>query len=71
VDAYESGLFNELGGVPHLTVHDELDNSYHPDTWKALKRLQTCMEEAITLNVPIVLDMESGSNWANVRRMKI
>ncbi|RLD02263.1 MAG: hypothetical protein DRI32_08980, partial [Chloroflexi bacterium] len=69
--AYEDGIFDELGGVPQLTVHDELDTSYHPDHRKAAVRLKQCMEEAIQLKVPVILDMEAGSNWASVKKINL
>jgi len=68
LEAYESGIFNELGGPPHLTVHDELDTSYHPDCWRAAKRLKECMEETIQLSVPVILDVEVGPSWAAVEK---
>jgi len=66
--AWEDGLFNEERlGAPHLTVHDELDLSYHPDMEGDIKDLKFIMEQAVQLNVPIVVDEEYGTNWGDVK----
>jgi len=68
--AWEDGLFvpSRLG-APHLTVHDELDFSYHPDMRKDLDNLKIIMQEAIQLSVPIIVDEEFGTNWGNVKEI--
>ena len=69
-DAYKAGIFNTL--VPHLTVHDELDNS-KPKTKEgneAVLELKHIMENCIELSIPIIADVEEGPNWGNVKEFK-
>ena len=66
VGAYNEGIF-ERTGYPHITVHDELDFSYHPDLKKDFDDLRECMENAIQLKVPVVMDMETGPDWGHVK----
>lgn len=64
VEAYESGVFDELGMV-QLTVHDELDGSM-PRTDRAkeaLRYLKQVMEDCVQLLVPLVADVSTGLNW--------
>ncbi len=64
VDAYNAGIFETL--VPHLFVHDEIDNSV-PKTAEgseALQELENIMECAIELTVPLKVDTHTGINWA-------
>jgi DNA polymerase I-like protein with 3'-5' exonuclease and polymerase domains len=64
VQAYESGVFDELGMV-QLTVHDELDGSM-PKTRRArqaLRELQDILEKCVDLKVPLVVDVSTGPNW--------
>ena len=67
VDAYEKGLYNIL--VPHLTVHDELDQSVPPtkEGKEALLELKRTMEETIKFKVPIIADVEIGPSWGQLR----
>jgi DNA polymerase I-like protein with 3'-5' exonuclease and polymerase domains len=65
--AYEAGIFDIL--IPHLTVHDELDNSI-PRTKEgveAYKELQHILEYSIELRVPIIAVPEIGKNWHDVK----
>lgn len=69
VDCYESGVFDVL--VPHLTVHDEMDVSI-PRTSigrEAFIEMKRTMENTIEFRVPIVVDVESGPNWARVKEV--
>lgn len=64
----QSGVF-DYTGVPRLTVHDELDFSVRDDTpemREAFKFIQHTMERAVTLRVPVFVDMETGPNWGKV-----
>jgi DNA polymerase-1 len=66
VEAEEKGLWDVL--TLHLTVHDENDFSI-PQTkegMEAAKELERCMQTSLSLNVPIGIDMETGTNWGNV-----
>jgi DNA polymerase I-like protein with 3'-5' exonuclease and polymerase domains len=64
--AYEEGVFEELGGPPHLTVHDELVFSFNFDKGAALKELLHIMNTAIKLKVPVMTDLKVGKDWANM-----
>ena len=51
-----------------LQVHDELLLECPPeeaDTAAAL--LKRCMEEVITLNVPLLAEVHRGANWAEAK----
>lgn len=53
--------FEELGAVPLLQVHDELDYSV-PDREFA-EKLKVGMETCVQLQVPIVAELEYGDHW--------
>lgn len=66
VDIWNSGVCDEIG-VPHLTVHDELDYSY-PDTKKgraAIAEVKHMMENVIKISVPLIADLKTGPNWGD------
>ena len=65
VDAYEAGLFKEI--TPLITVHDELDVSAAPGKEHIVKELVNIMENCIELKVPLVVDIESGPSWGEVK----
>ena len=47
-----------------MQVHDELVFDVHKDEVEALKPLvKKCMEEAVEISVPLVVDMSSGKDW--------
>ncbi len=47
-----------------LQVHDELVFEVPPDEYDVLKpKIQTIMESAIALAVPLAVEMNTGSNW--------
>ncbi len=58
VDCYKAGY------VPNITVHDELDFA-DIENDKQIKEISEIMVNAIKLKVPIILDVELGSNWGN------
>lgn len=62
VDAWEAGLLDRMG-YPHALIHDEFLFSYHPDLQKEFAEFKECIENAIPLKVPVLLGMETGSNW--------
>lgn len=65
VDAWEAGLFSEIG-APHLTVHDELDGSFDPGIKshvEALEGVKHIMETCVDLRVPLRADGGIGDNW--------
>jgi DNA polymerase-1 len=68
VEYWESGVMDVLG-VPHLTVHDELDGSM-PDTpigWEAFHEVSYIMENCVKIKVPIMADSGTGTNWAEAK----
>ena len=70
LDAYKAGVFERIG-YPHVTVHDELDNSYHPDLKRGFYELQWYIENAIKTKVPIIMDAEVGPNWGKVSSINL
>lgn len=66
VNIWESGICDVLG-APHLTVHDELDGSYHDDKAgrEALRELKHLMENVVKLMVPLRVDAATGANWGS------
>ena len=64
--AHKEGIFDRIG-YPHVTVHDELDLSYHPDMKEDFDLLKEIMESAIPLNVPVLADPEYGPDWGHVK----
>ncbi len=50
------------GGVPLLTVHDELGFSARRDD---IPLLQQAMKEALYLDVPVVVDVAAGPTWGD------
>jgi len=68
VDIWESGICDVLG-APLLTVHDELDWSA-PKTLEANEALMESkhiMENCFKLKIPLVAEMELGSDWASCK----
>jgi DNA polymerase-1 len=69
-DAWLAGVFDTL--PPHLTVHDELDVSVPQNEQgkEAVKELKYIMENAITLKVPVIAELEIGPSWARLKKVK-
>jgi len=67
VDCYEAGVFKVL--YPHLTVHDELDESVPRTSGgrEAFDEMVHLMEEAIKFKVPVVVDASLGENWGGAK----
>ena len=63
LDCETSGLFDRVG-YPHITVHDELDFSYHPDLHADFMEVIKTFEQAIPLKVPVIMNAEIGPNWS-------
>ena len=65
---YQAGLFDDDAcGIPHLTVHDELDWSQRPtqkskDAFQEAKRV---LEHCVNLKVPLIMEMSTGKNWGD------
>ena len=51
--------------TPHLQVHDELCFSIADD--RDVDTIKTIMEEAITLTVPVKVDVTLGKNWGDTK----
>ncbi|HEY7822703.1 MAG TPA: DNA polymerase, partial [Acidimicrobiia bacterium] len=63
VDAWAAGVYDVM--VPHLTVHDELNQSV-PDTkegHQAFDELRNIMETTMELEIPVRADGTMGANW--------
>ena len=56
-------MYTELGIVPHLQVHDELDLSYKGD----IKPIVEIMENCVSLEVPLKVSVEKGKSWGEVK----
>lgn len=68
VDVWESGLCDEL--KIYLTVHDELDFGA-PITrrgFEAAEEIKNIMQETYKLKIPLVVDLEGGPNWGEVKK---
>jgi DNA polymerase I-like protein with 3'-5' exonuclease and polymerase domains len=68
VEILESGVLEELG-VPHLTVHDELDGSLPPTSAakEALEELMRIMETCVALEVPLLADLTVAESWGKTK----
>ena len=67
VEVSKSGVEDVLG-APLITVHDELDFSV-PRTKlgkEAILEVKNIMINTIPLSVPLLVDVERGTNWANI-----
>jgi len=63
---WDSGVFDYVGGVPLITVHDELDFSVpddSPATREAFDFIQHTMQTAYQLRVPVFVDESNGPSW--------
>ena len=56
-------MYNELGIIPHLQVHDELDFSYNGN----IKPVVDIMENCVKLEVPLKVSVEKGRSWGEVK----
>lgn len=51
-----------------LQVHDELVLEVPPEEWDSLQpQIITTMEQAVTLSVPLKVDIHSGQNWMEAK----
>lgn len=67
VDLNRSGVMQVMDVL--VTVHDELDWN-KPRTKagdEAAREAKRIMEQAYTLRVPVIVDMEVGTNWGNAK----
>jgi DNA polymerase I-like protein with 3'-5' exonuclease and polymerase domains len=57
-------------GIPHITVHDELDFSRPSDdpiVREAFDYAQRVLEGVIKLRVPLLVDRSEGPNWGEAK----
>lgn len=57
LDCYKEGI------LPYLQMHDELD--FPVDGPKTVKRIGDIMRDAISLRVPVLVDLEVGKTWGD------
>jgi DNA polymerase-1 len=51
-----------------LQVHDELIFEMRPEEWEALQpKIQSMMESAVTLSVPLSVEIHAGDNWMDAK----
>ena len=70
VKCYEDGVFDAIGGVPSLVVHDEIDGSCNLETDReALIHMKEVMQNSASYRVPILVDLEVGTNWRDCEKL--
>ena len=57
-------LYKE-GILSHLQIHDELDFSIESE--EKAKKIKDIMTQAVDLEVPNVVDYESGDSWGSIK----
>ena len=51
-----------------LQVHDELIFEMPPEEWEMLEtQIKTTMEEAVSLSIPLVVEIHAGNNWMEAK----
>jgi DNA polymerase-1 len=51
-----------------LQVHDELVFEVPPQEWEELQlQIKSVMENAVSLSVPLVVDIHAGDNWMETK----
>jgi len=72
VDIYKSGVCDVIN-LPTLTVHDELDFSANdsPEHQEALRETRHLMQAAFKVRVPLIVDVEKGTNWGTVKPIEL
>jgi DNA polymerase I len=51
-----------------LQVHDELVFEVHPSEWELLQpKIKLTMESAVSLSVPLVVEIHAGQNWMDAK----
>jgi DNA polymerase-1 len=71
IEVDRAGLFDIL--IPHITVHDELDFSIpvNQDGVDATNELKRIFETCVELKVPVVANLEVGSNWYDLNEVEV
>jgi DNA polymerase-1 len=65
IEIYE--LIKDKNSKMILQVHDELVFEIHKDEMDLIPKIKEIMENAIKLEVPIVVEVGVGENWAQVK----
>ena len=60
-------IYKELGEVPHLQIHDELDFSVTSGDTKTIKKIADIMENCMQLEVPLKVSVETGKSWGKLK----
>ncbi len=61
-------ILQDYQGQLLLQVHDELVLEIPPQEWEDLKlKIKSTMENAITLKVPLVVEIHQGENWMTAK----
>jgi len=68
-----AGLYRQLDDVrPVLQVHDELVFEVRVEHLSAVAAIvKDCMEDAVVLNVPLLVKLSIGSSWGNLSPMNL
>ena len=72
VKTYEAGIYDALGTLPSVTVHDEVNfscNFKSKKQRKILKEFKYIAEHAIKAKVPLLMGTELGDNWGSVKEI--
>lgn len=67
LECWKQGLFGGIG-VPHLTVHDELDFSDDLQHNAQFKEIARIMETAIPARIPFRVETEVGPDWGHLKK---
>jgi DNA polymerase I-like protein with 3'-5' exonuclease and polymerase domains len=61
-----AGVF-DYTGIPHLTVHDELDwsDDGSKEAQEAFAEAERIMASCVPVRVPLLVDMSSGAHWGD------
>lgn len=59
-------VHDELGLVPHIQVHDELN--YSVENKEEAAEIKRCMETAVELQVPVFADLGLGPSWGETEK---
>lgn len=66
LDGYNAGMYNDDAfGMPLNLVHDEICFSAPDDNH--IDRMRDIMIGAVPLSVPVLVDVETGPNWGDVK----
>jgi DNA polymerase I-like protein with 3'-5' exonuclease and polymerase domains len=65
-ECYAAGVF-DCTGIPHLTVHDELDwsDDGSKEAQEAFAEAERIMASCVPVRVPLLVDMSSGAHWGD------